>query len=396
MSAQERTATTALARLGEQGLEVLEAQRYLARYGYLSAVERAAVDEDLLTEPIAEGLRRFQRFARLHVTGTLTVETLKLMRQPRCPIPDFQPEELGGPGVEDSDPFVFSANVWADRSLRWFLQTGTPDLTDEAATVQRAFDTWAAQVPLTFTQVPAATNADFTVEWLTGDHGDGSPFDGSGGAGFNIYAHAFYPEDGRIHFDEAESWAHSHGSGNVDLESVALHEIGHALGLRHSGLSDAVMYFAINSQRRTLHEADIRGIKSRYPPVVAAPGQRAVSVPVWALKNAGGSGTVQVDLGTTRRVLAWGQVTMVDSLTDADRDNAWAIEVFDVDGDRRGGFIFGGDHFGSEEAPCNVYSGAFTGRARRITFRATSIHTFDLDIFGTGNILLLDDPGGIE
>ncbi|WP_411374097.1 matrixin family metalloprotease [Arthrobacter sp. MPF02] len=374
---------------------MLEAQRYLSRYGYLSDVERTAADEDLLTESISVGLRRFQRFARLRVTGTLTLETLKLMRQPRCPIPDFQPEELGGPGVEDSDPFVFSTNVWAERNLRWFLQTGTPDLTDEAAAVQRAFDTWAAQVPLTFTQVTSAANADFTVEWLTGDHGDGSPFDGSGSGGFNIYAHAFYPEDGRIHFDEAESWAHSHGSGNVDLESVALHEVGHALGLRHSGLSDAVMYFAINSQRRTLHEADIRGIKSRYPPVVAAPGQRAITVPVWALKNAGGSGTVQVDLGTTRRVLAWGQVTMVDSLIDADRDNAWAIEVFDVDGDRPGGFIFGGDHFGSEKAPCNVYSGAFTGRARRITFRATSIHTFDLDIFGTGTILLLDDPGGI-
>jgi hypothetical protein len=104
---------------------------------------------------------------------------------------------------------------------------------------------------------------------------------------------------------------------------------------------------------------------------------------------------VQVDLGTTRRVLAWGQVTMVDSLTDADRDNAWAIEVFDVDGDRPGGFVFGGEHWGSSEAPCNVYSGAFAGRARRITFRASAIHTADLDVFGVGNVLVLDAPGGI-
>ena len=249
-------------------------------------------------------------------------------------------------------------------------------------------------MPLTFTRVTTAANAHFTVEWVTGDHGDGSPFDGSGSGGFNIFAHAFYPEDGRIHFDEADTWAHSHGSGNADLESVALHEIGHALGLRHSGLSDAVMFFAINTERRQLHEADIRGIKSRYPPVVLAPGQRAVTVPVWALKNGGGSGTVQVDLGTTRRVLAWGQMTMVDSLTDADRDNAWAIEVFEVDGDRPGGFIFGGDHWGSSEAPSNVYSGAYAGRARRITFRASAIHTADLDAFGVGNVLVLDDLGG--
>ena len=164
--------------------------------------------------------------------------------------------------VEDSDPFVSGGDVWDDRTLRWFLHTGTPDLGDETAALQRAFDTWAGQVPLTFTRVPTAANAHFTVEWVTGDHGDGFPFDGSGTGGFNIYAHAFYPEDGWIHFDEAETWAHSHGSGNVDLESVALHEIGHAIGQRHSGLADAVMYFAINSQRRRRP----RHLRRRRPP----------------------------------------------------------------------------------------------------------------------------------
>ena len=393
---RERTLTTVVAGRGKEGLEVLEAQQYLSRYGYVSDQERTATKEGRLEKSTSDALRRFQRFARLHVTGTLTIETLKLMRQPRCPVADFEPDELGGPGVEDSDPFVFSNDSWDDRSLRWILQTGTPDITTEAAAIQRAFDTWSAQVPLAFAQVSSSTTADLNVEWTTGDHGDGSPFDGSGSGGFNIFAHAFYPEDGRIHFDEAETWGHTHGAGIVDLESVALHEIGHSLGLRHSGLSDAVMFFAINSQRRQLHEADIRGIKSRYPPLVFAPGQPAVTVPVWALKNGGGSGTVQVDLGATHRVLAWGQMTMVDSLTDADRDNAWAIEVFEVDGDRPGGYIFGGDHWGSDGAPCNVYSGAFAGRARRITFRATAIHTADLDAFGVGNVLVLDALGGTE
>jgi hypothetical protein len=391
---QQRSATTVVAGRGRDSLEVREAQQYLARYGYLSDDERSACEEGRVTSPTSTALRRFQRFARLRVTGTLTVETLKLMRQPRCPVADLTPADLGGPGVEDSDPFVFTGGTWVIRNLRWFLQTGTPDLTDEAAAIQRAFDTWAAQVPLTFTRVTTASNANFTVEWVTGDHGDGFPFDGSGSGGFNIFAHAFFPPDGRIHFDEAETWSHSHGGGNVDLESVALHEIGHALGLRHSGLSDAVMFFAINSQRRQLHEVDVRGIKSLYPPIVAAPGQRAVTVPIWALKSGGGSGTVQIDLGATRRVLAWGQVTMVDSLTDADRDNAWAVEVFDVDGDRPGGFVFGGDHWGSSEAPCNVYTGAFVGRAREITFRISAIHTADLDAFGVANVIVLDDLGG--
>lgn len=391
----ERTATTVVADLYGEGLEVEEARRYLARYGYLSAKDLANSDTGRLTEPTSAALLRFQRFARLTETGTLTIETLKLMRQPRCPVADVEADDLGGPGVEDSDPFVFTGDTWDNRNLRWFLQTGTPDITDEAATLQRAFDTWAAPVPLTFTQVDAAANADLVVEWLTGDHGDNMPFDGSGAGGFNIFAHAFFPEDGRIHFDEAESWGHTHGLGTVDLESVALHEIGHALGLRHSGLSDAVMFFAINSQRRRLHEVDVRGIKSLYPPIVPAAGQRAVTVPIWGLKGGGGCGTVQVDLGATRRVLAWGQLTMTDSLADLDRDNAWAVEVFDVDGDRPGGLVSGGEHWGSSEAPSNVYSGAFVGRARRITFRVSAIHTTDLDVFGVGTVLVLDDLGGI-
>ena len=172
---QERSSLTVIAGPGKESIEVVEAQRYLARYGYVSDEERASIDEGQLSTSTSAALRRFQRFARLHVTGTLTLETLKLMRQPRCPIPDLEADELGGPGVADSDPFVFTGDTWDDRNLRWFIQTGTPDLTDEGSAIQRAFDTWAASVPLTFTQVSTATIADFTVSWATGDHGDHVP-----------------------------------------------------------------------------------------------------------------------------------------------------------------------------------------------------------------------------
>ena len=43
-----------------------------------------------------------------------------------------------------------------------------------------------------------------------------------------MVARGFYPEDGRLHFDDAESG--SAGTDNVDLQHTAIHEMGHCLG----------------------------------------------------------------------------------------------------------------------------------------------------------------------
>ena len=62
-------------------------------------------------------------------------------------------------------------------------------------------------------------------------------------------AHAFYPyeEDsygGDIHFDNDENWLDGAKNLNegVDFLSVAVHELGHSLGLAHSPVYSSIMF----------------------------------------------------------------------------------------------------------------------------------------------------------
>ena len=114
---------------------------------------------------------------------------------------------------------------------------------------------------LTFSEVCNTCKADITVDFSPTDHGDDYPFDGPGG----VLGHAFFPDDGRLHFDEAEEFTENSTRG-INLGIVATHEIGHILGLDHSFVKDAVMYpyyggFTLNF---TLTTDDILGIQSLY------------------------------------------------------------------------------------------------------------------------------------
>ncbi len=68
-----------------------------------------------------------------------------------------------------------------------------------------------------------------------------------------------------MEFDPTWNWT-TGSSIQVDLQSVAAHEFGHALGLGHSAYSDAVMYYAytFGTNKRNLHPDDIDGIIAIY------------------------------------------------------------------------------------------------------------------------------------
>ena len=400
----ERQMTRVIYSRGDCGDHVADLKLRLRKAGYVLK-EMCSCPDDLFCEHMQIGVFLYQKFFRLPLSGRIDLRALKLMSRTRCACPDIPPEvvqaqNLTTAGDPDTDPFTiqFNSQPWPRYDLTYNVYNSTPDMTGETAVIDGAYDVWAAVSPLTF-QRTGGTSADMQLGWESGDHGDGSPFDGRG----DVVAHGFYPENGRVHFDEAEIWQDWANPppftvpfsfelmkffASQDLRNVAIHEIGHALGLGHSREDDAIMYPYVSRGDHTLAEEDIRGILSLYP-FLAGGNDTASVAHLWAF--AGGTHSAVIDLGRTRRFLAWGEITFVDPLSDYDRDNGAALDIFTVDGTSPGAVGSGGDHLGAPGAPSNLFPGAIVGRGQRVQFRLSTFHSSDLEAYGVGCVVVLDD-----
>jgi hypothetical protein len=135
--------------------------------------------------------------------------------------------------------------------------------------VLKAAQTWAQQTNINFAVVPDDGAAIGTGNYQQGDPGMGDIRIG----GYNFgpggaLAQADLPPPannysiaGDIQFDTGVGF---NNGTTYDLYTVAMHEIGHALGLYHSSSSTAVMYGAYTGTKHGLSTDDISGIRAVY------------------------------------------------------------------------------------------------------------------------------------
>ena len=174
---------------------------------------------------------------------------------------------------------------WPQQSLTYFIASFTNDISQQSQRdiIEQAFNSWAAVIPLNFTETAAKQNADFVIGFGSSGHCElyaasnntqcfaDAAFDGPSG----VLAHCYFPPTagvpqdiaGDAHFDDAEDYTDDNNSQTATrLLEVAIHELGHGLGLDHSDDQNAIMFpsYSPNRIKLQLGADDIAGVQELY------------------------------------------------------------------------------------------------------------------------------------
>ncbi|KAL6416881.1 hypothetical protein ACFW04_014800 [Cataglyphis niger] len=217
--------------------ERTEAFRFLRAYGFLKDSGKSLLSDNATS--LRRALSLFQEYYQLPGNGALNVDTLNLMRKPRCGLADIPDRAY--------NPF---ARKWPKTRLTWNFQVASEEL---LRTIEAAFALWAASSSLKFAR--DSIHPDILISYRMGAHtyanrenGDICPaiFEDPGEG----LAHAFFPTGAadlasEVHVDDEEPWhvlPNKNPSNKYHLLLMLTHEIGHTLGLQHSMRNDSVMF----------------------------------------------------------------------------------------------------------------------------------------------------------
>ncbi len=213
------------------------------------------------------------------------------MKRPAKRRRDFLPRVLTCQPLEDRR--VLAASLGWDgpglgsTALTYYVANSPSTLSQAQTTaaIQTALNVWSSVVDITFTPTSQPGLRDsIDISFTT--------IDGGGGT----LAQAYFPDDvnsariaGDVQFDSSEVWEVGNALGGqaFDLVWVAVHEIGHSLGLDHLNATGSVLapYVSPNQTFVNLSAADIAAALAVYAPatgtssVSSAPSTTTVQTP---------------------------------------------------------------------------------------------------------------------
>ena len=274
---------------------------FLSTFGYLEfggdmdgAQDSAlvAIPEDVKSNAISD----FQSYYGLAVTGIVDEPTRIAMSTPRCGVPDKNDvDEVAGESEEEEEDneievvdggkknkkknknkkkkkgsgrsrskrYVTSSTKWRTTKLSYRFVNYTADIPEvfTRSAFKDAFSMWEEVSALQFyEETNNVVAADIEISYISGLHEDRSAFNSL------VLAHAFFPRVGWLHMNDLQRWNYNSVQG-TDTTFVALHELGHILGLRHSK-RNTIMHASYPGYSRNikLSEDDIKGIQKLYGP----------------------------------------------------------------------------------------------------------------------------------
>ena len=255
---------------------------YLSTFGYLDTGNSDDSESLVIVteEAKTQALRQFQKYYGLQETGEVDELTSIAMNTPRCGVPDKDGPDEEIIGMEKTKEktekknrrrksrrrgkrFIHSSTKWTDTRLSFRFNNYTSDLPESLtrAAFREAFDLWEEASALEFyEETRSQVAADIEIAYITGVHNDQSVFNNL------VLGHAFFPRVGWLHMNDHFMWNHKSFRG-MDTMFVAVHELGHILGLRHSKVGSIMhaSYPGYTSDIK-LSQDDIDGIQDLYGP----------------------------------------------------------------------------------------------------------------------------------
>ena len=171
--------------------------------------------------------------------------------------------------------WVSAGYTWGTRSVPFYVNPTNADVSPEAAeaAVIAGASAWAEQSSASFSFYYGGRT---TTTSLSKNRKNEVLFRNASGGGTVAETYSWYDSNGNltdadIIFYDADFQFFTGDSGcsnGMYIEDIATHEFGHVLGLAHSPVGDATMYYGIgycSIEWRTLADDDRQGIETLYP-----------------------------------------------------------------------------------------------------------------------------------